>query len=256
MKFYKYSATGNDFILIDNRKGIDFTSEQAKKFCTRKKSIGADGLILLGFSKTCDFSMKIFNADGSVAEMCGNGARAICHFAHHILKIKTKGEYIFETMNGNYSAIVLDNFVKLKMVEKYDVNKYSIDLPMGKRGFYINTGVPHFVIEVDHLDGLDVENVAPAIRHHKNFPQGANVDFFEIKNSECYLRTFERGVEGETLACGTGVVATCYAIEHFYGKKDKISVNVRGGKLEVEFINNETWFSGNVDLIYAGEILR
>lgn len=256
MKFYKYSATGNDFILIDNRKGIPFSNLQAREFCHRKFGIGADGLILLGFSKSSDFSMTIFNADGSVAEMCGNGARAICHFAHHVLKLKTKPEYTFETMNGIYQAIVVDRLVKLKMVEKYDENKYEVDTNIGNRHFYINTGVPHFVIEVENVSMIDVEKIAPAIRNHQNFPNGTNVDFFDFKNETCHLRTFERGVESETLACGTGVVATAYAIQKFYNVQDKVKVIVGGGELEVEFINHETWFSGNVELVYAGETFR
>ncbi len=254
MQFYKYNATGNDFILIDARKEIPLLVEDVKKLCHRRFGIGADGIILLGFSKDADFSMRIINSDGTEASMCGNGTRALIHFAHYVLKLKTRPEYKFTTQNGLYEGSIGDkDEVRIKMTELYDVDKYKLDSFPGKRALYLNTGVPHFVIEVDNLTSLDIEKLSPPLRHHKNFPDGANIDYFQMINDVCHVRTFERGVEAETYACGTGVVATAETVKHFYGKNDRLKINTKGGVLSVEWKNDSRYFIGSVDLVYKGE---
>ncbi|MFZ4715587.1 MAG: diaminopimelate epimerase [Bacteriovoracaceae bacterium] len=255
MKFHKYNATGNDFILFDGRKELSLKTHEIQKLCERRIGIGADGLILLGFDKDTDFSMKIFNSDGREASMCGNGARALIHYAHYVLRMKSRPEYRFKTMNGIYEAEIREKMVKVKMTELYDVNRYQLNEVPGNRALYLNTGVPHFVIEVNDIDKVEVEKVSPALRSHKNFPGGANIDFFQMKGDVCYVRTFERGVEAETLACGTGVVATAETVKTFYGPRDELKVKTKGGELAVEWKNNERWFSGAVEIVYAGELV-
>ena len=254
MKFHKYNATGNDFILIDARKDFSLSASDIIRLCDRRRGIGADGLIALGFDKDADFSMKIFNSDGYEASMCGNGARALIHYAHYVLKMKSRPEYRFKTMNGIYEAVIVEKSVKVKMTELYDINRFQLNEIPGNRALYLNTGVPHFVIEVNDIDKVEVEKISPTIRRHLNFPGGTNVDYFQMKDDICYVRTFERGVEGETLACGTGVVATAETVKSFYGARDALKVMVKGGELLVEWKNNERWFSGSVELVYAGEL--
>jgi diaminopimelate epimerase len=255
MQFYKYNATGNDFILIDARKDVSFSTEQVKKLCHRRFGIGADGIILLGFSKEADFSMRIINSDGSEAAMCGNGTRALIHFAHFVLKLKTRPEYKFTTLNGLYEGSIEEkDEIRIKMTELYDVDKYKLDTFPGKRALYLNTGVPHFVIEVDDLASLDIEKLSPPLRHHAHFPEGANIDYFQMIDDICHVRTFERGVEGETYACGTGVVATAETVRHFYHKADRLKLMTKGGALSVEWKNNDRFFIGSVDLVYKGEL--
>lgn len=254
MQFHKYSATGNDFIIVDGRHPLKFSKELTVKLCHRRFGIGADGILILENSAKADYKMRILNSDGSEGEMCGNGARALLHFAHNILGLKKQPQYKFETMNGLYEGEVNQNMVKIKMTELYDVKKYF--LPEFPQSIYLNTGVPHYVIEVSDIKNYPVEVEGKKIRSHQLFPQGTNVDFFSYANGECYLRTFERGVEGETYACGTGIVATAFALKEFYNLKNKVKINVKGGEVMVEFNPDfsQIYFSGTVELVFNGTI--
>lgn len=259
MKFWKYSANGNDFIMINCLENTwKPEAKLVESLCDRHFGIGADGIVLIEKSSKSDFKMKIFNADGSEAEMCGNATRASIHFAYHILKIKSEREFRFETMNGTYFGEVFDNEVQVEMTELYDIQKVTVSDLGDKNTFYLNTGVPHTVIEVENLKNYPVHEMGKKIRENKRFSKGTNVDFFEVvdsKNPKINLRIFERGVEGETLCCGTGVMATAIACSRFFGWSGQIRVNTLGGEVSA-FVGEDFKsfsFSGNVKLIYSGE---
>jgi diaminopimelate epimerase len=212
INFYKISAAGNDFILVDNRKKIlpKNVAGVAKRLCHRKFSVGADGLITLENSKTADFKMRYFNSDGSPAQMCGNGGRSIARFAHNIGVVAQK--MVFETDAGQVSAQILGRDIRLGLYEPLDV-RLDFTLKVEKREFnasFINTGVPHTIIFINNIDKVDVETIGRMVRYHREFsPEGTNVNFVQKKdNHSLYVRTYERGVEGETLACGTGATAS------------------------------------------------
>jgi diaminopimelate epimerase len=235
IKFSKLTAAGNDFVLIDNRENIipekDYQN-LAKKLCDRKYSIGGDGLILLGKSSCKDFKMKYFNSDGSHASMCGNGGRSVAKFAYDLGVVNSKMG--FETDAGVINAEILaDNRVKLDLYDPKDL-KRNIKVETNDRIFdadFINTGVPHTVIFVDDIEKIDVFKYGREIRYHKIFaPSGTNVNFVKLTDESMLLvRTYERGVEGETLACGTGITASgiISALKGFV--KSPVHVIARGG---------------------------
>lgn len=261
MEFYKYSGSGNDFIFIDNRSGdLRIKPKQIEAWCKRREGIGADGVITIGASKEQDFEMRIFNADGSEAEMCGNGARCSVHFAYHILKIKTEKSFSFETMNGVYEGeIVNDKEVKVKMTELYDVDSININDLSGKRAMYMNTGVPHAVVQVSSAEDVNVKSIGSAIRNDVRFPNGTNVDFFEVvdeKSQTIKLRVYERGVEDETLCCGTGVMATAVSCAKFFNWSGTVNVYAKGGFLKaiVDKELKNLYFQGEVKMLFQGRV--
>jgi diaminopimelate epimerase len=211
IEFYKMTGGGNDFILIDNREGkIDVAALRTSipRICRRKLSVGADGLIVLENSDKAHFRWHFFNADGSKAEMCGNGGRCAARLAH-ILGMAPP-ELTFETVVGIIHAQVKGAVVKLTLPPPTDV-RLGIALLIGEEEIsvdFINTGVPHTVILTPDLTEVDVVGLGRQIRQHQAFqPAGTNVDFVRVENSTVEIRTYERGVEDETLACGTGAVA-------------------------------------------------
>lgn len=261
MEFYKYSGSGNDFIFIDNRSGeFRIRPSQITAWCKRKDGIGADGVITIGASKENDFEMRIFNSDGSEAEMCGNGARCSVHFAYHVLKMKTEPRFTFDTMNGVYAGeIVSGDEVKIKMTELYDVDSINITDLSAKRAMYLNTGVPHAVIQVSSVEDVKVKTLGRAIRNDVRFPGGTNVDFFEVVDDSgqtIKLRVYERGVEDETLCCGTGVMATAVSCAKFFNWSGEINVYAKGGKLKaiVDSDFKELYFQGEVKKLFSGNI--
>lgn len=212
IRFTKISAAGNDFIMIDNRRKLmpRDMAPLVKKLCHRQFAVGADGVILLEKSKKADFRMRYYNSDGSAATMCGNGGRSVAKFAY-ILGVAQK-KMSFETDAGLVQAEISGANVRLGLYEPKDV---LLDFPLKveKREFdasFINTGVPHTVIFVNDIDKADVFNLGRMVRQHRRFlPAGTNVNFVEKKDNHTLLvRTYERGVEDETLACGTGVTAS------------------------------------------------
>ncbi|MDR1522408.1 MAG: diaminopimelate epimerase [Endomicrobium sp.] len=242
INFSKLTAAGNDFVLIDNRNNIipkENYQSLAKKLCDRKYSIGADGLILLENSQNKDFKMKYFNSDGSCACMCGNGGRSVTKFAYDLGIVDSK--MIFETDAGVVNAEVLaQDRVRLSLYAPKDL-KQNIKLQVEGKTFnsdFINTGVPHVVIFVDDIESVDVFKYGRLIRHNKTFsPQGANVNFVQVlEGNRLLVRTYERGVEDETLACGTGITASgiVSALKGF--TKSPVSIVSRGGdELSVSF---------------------
>lgn len=260
MNFSKYSSNGNDFILVDNRlKTFDTGAENIQNLCHRNFGIGADGVVLLEEAEhvSRDFKMRIYNADGSLAEMCGNAARAIVHYAFHELQLKEEPTFLFETENSTYEGEINNDHVKILMTEIYDINTVNVSDLGEKRTYYVNTGVPHTVIEVDNLKNYPVALRGHEIRFDQRFFYGTNVDFFEVlskNDKKVALRIFERGVEGETFCCGTGVVATALACREFFGWNDCISFVIKGGEVEVEFDpgTEKVYFSGEVKHVFSG----
>ncbi|GHT56852.1 diaminopimelate epimerase [Endomicrobiia bacterium] len=244
INFSKLTAAGNDFVLIDNRENIIAEKDcefLAKKLCDRRYSIGGDGLILLEKSASKDFKMKYFNSDGSHASMCGNGGRSVAKFAYELGVVNSK--MVFETDAGVINAEILShNRVKLDLYNPKDLNrdmKIEID---GKElnVDFINTGVPHAVIFVDCAEEMDVFKYGRQVRHHKVFaPDGTNVDFVEVvKDNTLIVRTYERGVEDETLACGTGITASGIISVLKGFAKSPVNIIARGGdKLSVSLKN-------------------
>jgi diaminopimelate epimerase len=240
IKFSKLTAAGNDFVLIDNRENIISEKDYqnlAKKLCDRKYSIGGDGLILLEKSSCKDFKMKYFNSDGSHASMCGNGGRSVAKFAYDLGVVDS--QMVFESDAGVINAEILSgDRVKLDLYEPKDL-KRNIKVELSDREFdvdFINTGVPHTVIFVDDIKKIYVFKYGREIRYHKAFaPSGTNVNFVQLaKDNTLFVRTYERGVEDETLACGTGITASGIISVLKGFAKSPVNVIARGGgKLSV-----------------------
>ncbi len=266
IRFTKLSATGNDFILFDNRENL-FRGDEEQLFrtlCTRRLAIGADGILLIENPQTSAlrftpsrFTMRYFNRDGLESEMCGNGARAAAYYAfrHNI----APAEMQFEVSGDLYHAVVIENKVRLRMQKPWDLklNPNALEEKNIEEGGYVNTGVPHYVLFVQDVNQVDVEKLGKKYRHHSTFqPAGTNVNFVAVKEpAHLHLRTYERGVEEETLACGTGTVASA-VLAHL--KKQipfPIHVTTRGGELTVYGDNNfeKLELEGEVRLVYYGE---
>jgi diaminopimelate epimerase len=261
----KMSGSGNDFILVDHRKpllDVKRMKKFAQKVCRRRVSVGADGIIFIERSKQADFKWRFFNADGSEAEMCGNGGRCAARFAY--LKGIAGSSLTFETLAGILSAHVNGRRVKLEMTKPYGLKldeKISIK---GKRVRIssINTGVPHAALFLKSLENVDVVRMGRSIRNHSHYaPRGTNANFVKVENSSrLSVRTYERGVEDETLACGTGAVASAL-IAAFKGLvRSPVSIRTRGGEVLTVYFEIEgdkvkrVFFEGDVHIIYEAEM--
>ncbi len=259
------SGSGNDFIIIDNRaKIVDETSltQLVTGACRRKMAVGADGLILIEDSDKADFKWRFFNKNGSIAEMCGNGARCAARFA--FLNQIAGNWMAFETVAGIVSAAVNDDLVKIKMTEPFEFKPdYTISLENETLAVSsINTGVPHVVILVDDIETVDVVTLGRKIRYHHEFaPAGTNVNFIAFQeNGVAVIRTYERGVEDETLACGTGSVAGAIVLAHTCQKRSPVEIITRSGsKLNIYFeildnVIQNTYLEGDARVIYQGKL--
>lgn len=258
-------GSGNDFILVDNRagvlKGMNLRG-LAVKVCDRHYSVGADGLIVIVPSKNADFRWRFFNADGSEAEMCGNGSRCAARFAH--LKKIARKKMSFETLAGIIHAQVKKDTVKVQLAGAAGLRmNIAIPLESGRRmGHFINTGVPHVVYLSKDLDHEDIDRIGRTTRFHALFkPLGANVNFLQILGKhKLRIRTYERGVEGETLACGTGAVATALIAGSLGAASSPLEVLTPGGeKLIVSFERagdafNSIHLEGKAEVICEGEL--
>jgi diaminopimelate epimerase len=234
--FYKMSGAGNDFVVLDNRSGGvsgDLGAFSAH-VADRKRGVGADGVLLLEKSPRKHFRMRYFNADGSEADMCGNGGRCIARFANLMGAAPLKME--FENLAGDFEASVLeDGQVVLRMTKPHSL-KLDLDLAVdGKihRGHFINTGVPHLVVPVPDAAAVDVAGLGPKLRYHEAFaPKGTNVNFVQVLGPDSIkVRTYERGVEGETLACGTGSVASAVVMARLGRVGAPVAVTTSGGDI-------------------------
>lgn len=258
MNFTKMQGAGNDFIIINNMElklPVEKLSAIAKRLCQRKISVGADGLIAVDFPEgDADFKMRFYNQDGSIGEMCGNGARCISRYAY-VNKIAGR-KMTFETGAGTVSSEVLEGRLVKVRLNKPEVIKLDNDIEIDNVKYecsYIelgNPGLPHAVVKYDlrHADDCEISDTGRKIRFYKGFPKGANVNFFEIVNDGTVMvKTYERGVEGITLACGTGAASTAAALTlKGYLKGDKIKVIVPGGELFIEAGQN----GGRIDKLY------
>ena len=258
VQFSKYHGTGNDFIMIDGRSqeisGLDH--EAIRTMCSRRFGVGADGLIILGESTTVDFKMRYFNANGQEGTMCGNGGRCITTFARDlgIIGLDTR----FEGIDGIHTATLLpDNEIRLKLND-VDGIRWADD------GYLIDTGSPHYVKFVSRVNEIDVEHEGSKLRNHARFGKdGVNVNFVEVDGNSnmINIRTYERGVEGETYSCGTGVTAAAIC-SYFHFKTNILSYHVKtlGGNLNVAFKTqhhnrfSDIYLTGPVSKVYKGSI--
>src|SRR5215831_9153031 len=262
VRFTKMNGAGNDFILFDNRAGdVRLDRSQIAHLCDRHRGIGADGILLLEKpTNRADFRMRYFNADGGEAEMCGNGARCFARFANKVAGAKKK--ISFETPAGVISAELKGDLVTLQMTEPTDLRLNVKLQDEHKTVHVINSGVPHVVVPVTNLDDADVRREGAAIRYHKMFsPSGTNVNFIEKRGSgKIAIRTYERGVEDETLACGTGIVASALIFGATEACQGPITVLARGGdELQVGFETVAAGFcnvtlTGPAEFVFEGTI--
>lgn len=256
IQFYKYQGTGNDFILIDNRNMAFDRSNNAlvAKLCDRRFGIGADGLMLLQSKQGFDFEMVYYNADGNESSMCGNGGRCIVAFAKSLGLTNNKARFI--ATDGEHEAFINGAIISLKM---NDVNAIEKNTDF----FFLNTGSPHYVQFVNKVESFDVFNEGKKIRYNERFKtQGTNVNFIEKKENSLFVRTYERGVEGETYSCGTGVTAAAIvaSITATSTSNNSCAIETLGGKLNVKFNKQnentftDIWLEGPATFVYEGQI--
>jgi diaminopimelate epimerase len=254
--FYKYQGTGNDFVLFDNTDGSynSISTEQVRRLCDRRFGIGGDGLMLLNKHPDYDFEMKYFNADGRESSMCGNGGRCLVKFAADLGLVRT--DYRFLAVDGVHEAsIELDGNIALKM---NDVSKVRHD----GNNFILDTGSPHFVHLTNDIMHKDMVRIGREIRYSPEFEkEGINVNFVEQTDDadEIIVRTYERGVEDETLSCGTGVTAAALVCAHNENGFNRVDVRTKGGPLAVEFDKSgnhftNIWLIGPAIRVFEGQI--
>lgn len=253
--FYKYQGTGNDFVIIDNRKNIfdKANTELVAKLCDRRFGIGADGLILMEDDEDVDFKMVYYNSDGNQSTMCGNGGRCLVAFAKEMGVINSKA--VFKAVDGIHHAEIQNEIVKLQMLDVSDVEAFDDHI-------FLDTGSPHHVEIRKDIDAIDIQKEGSTIRYGSPYnEEGANVNFVEkLSNDTFTIRTYERGVEGETFSCGTGVTAAGIAMNSI-GESDSnlITLKTKGGDLKVSFTKENgtyknVWLIGPATLVYKGEI--
>jgi len=257
LQFYKYQGAGNDFMLIDNRSGNFKNADHnaVSLLCDRRFGVGGDGLMLLQDHPDYDFEMVYYNADGNLGSMCGNGGRCIVAFARHLGIIDTETNFL--AVDGpHYARITAEgNWIELQMIDVQDI---STD----ENAFVLNTGSPHYVIEASDLEQMDVYQQGKAIRNNPTYKEkGINVNFIENKGDHLFVRTFERGVEDETYACGTGVTAVALSMAYKAKQAGHITTDIKvlGGKLSVNFNYDGQTFTnvflcGPAEKVFEGEI--
>ena len=255
IQFQKYQGTGNDFVILDNRdnKFSSLTIEQVHLLCDRRFGVGGDGLMMLNSKTGYDFEMLYFNADGKPGSMCGNGGRCMVKYVFN-LGIH-KYTYKFLASDGEHEAEVEGHIVRLKMNDVNHVEEHSSYA-------VLNTGSPHFVKFANDVENIDVVETGREIRYNKKYmPDGINVNFVEgLGEDSIFVRTYERGVEDETLSCGTGVTAAALMSAHNPRGFNKVDVRTPGGRLSVEFNKlsdtefENIWLCGPAEFVFSGEI--
>ncbi|HEX8312820.1 MAG TPA: diaminopimelate epimerase [Chthoniobacteraceae bacterium] len=264
LTFTKMNGAGNDFVLVDNRDGaLQLKREQIARLCDRHRGVGADGLLAVEPAQNgADFRMRYYNSDGGEAEMCGNGARCFARFAQRVSG--QSGDLRFETQAGVITGRFFGEKVQIQMSQPHSLRlNESVSVSEEKLTVHsINTGVPHAVVIVDDLENCDVRRLGSALRWHEYFaPKGTNVNFVSVMGTGAIsVRTYERGVEDETLACGTGMVASAIIAHEVTGAASPIAVHVRGGDtLEVAFEKRGTEYhnvllTGPADFVFDGQV--
>ncbi len=255
-EFYKYHGTGNDFIIIDNRNlKVKLNTKQIAHLCNRRFGIGADGLMYLQNKKGFDFEMVYFNSDGNESSFCGNGSRCIVSFAKPLDVIK-KSEITFIATDGIHTAKIKGNIVSMKM---NDVKNIEV----GENYYLLNTGSPHYVKFANGVKNAEIISEAKKIRYSERFAkEGVNVNFAEKNGKGIFVRTYERGVENETLSCGTGVTASALAsaVKGIATTENHCKILTLGGELIVRFHRgkgnsfSDIWLEGPATFVYKGEI--
>ncbi len=256
LHFFKYQGCGNDFIIFDNRSGtIHISNEQVKNLCNRHFGIGADGLMLLELEKGYDFKMVYYNSDGNVSSLCGNGSRCITALAQKLGIIKDKIRFL--AADGEHHSVINGKEIALKMNDVKTIEDHG-------NFVFLNTGSPHVVKWVSNLKDFDVFTEGRKIRRSEPFNSkgGTNVNFIEQTAEGICIRTYERGVENETLACGTGVTAAALVAASLNKASSQTHCKVKtlGGDLSVEFIKNnnsfsEIWLKGPAEFVFEGEYM-
>jgi diaminopimelate epimerase len=246
--FYKYQATGNDFVVMDNRDGkLSLTKEQIEKICDRRFGVGADGLMLIEKHASLNFNVEYYNSDGSQS-LCGNGSRAAVHFASKLGLVN--GKSTFNAYDGAHSAELLSTgIIRLKMNDVAEVKTIGND-------YFLNTGSPHYIRFVDNVHEYPVVEEGRKIRYSEAFkPGGTNVNFVEkLSDNTIYVRTYERGVEDETLSCGTGVTAAAIATS-LKGYTSPVNIKVKGGDLLVEFKSGQSGTFTEIFLVVPAKMV-
>ncbi len=256
--FQKYQGTGNDFVLIDQRTKKYLTrqdKDQIQHICDRRFGVGADGLILLETHEKYDFEMIYFNADGRESSMCGNGGRCMVAFAKYLGIIEDRTSFI--AIDGPHEAVIKgEDWVSLKMIDVPEIEQ-------GADYFILNTGSPHYVVFVEDIDDIDVVENGKAIRYSKRFrEEGINVNFVERKKDGIIVATYERGVEDETLSCGTGVTAAAIAYQLTRSSREETvtAIEAKGGQLSVKLTPDgkkgvkNVWLQGKATRTFSGEL--
>jgi diaminopimelate epimerase len=252
MQFFKYHGTGNDFIMIDNREDSwQPTSEEVASLCDRHFGIGADGLILIEGDEETEFYMNYYNLDGSQS-FCGNGSRCAVAFAKSLGMLE-KEEASFRAIDGYHEAKINGDEISIRMTDVKEV------VARNENEYFVNTGSPHVVRMVEDLN-IDVIELGSGIRYSEEFEkEGTNVNFLTLLNEdEAMVRTYERGVEGETLSCGTGVTACAIVMHHLSNSAEEKQIHALGGDLTVRFEKTEKgyeniWLCGPAELVFKGE---
>lgn len=265
LNFTKMNGAGNDFVVLDNRDlSLKLSKDQIESLCDRHRGIGADGLLAVEPAEgTADYKFRYYNADGGEAEMCGNGARCYGRYAKSLMGGSPES-LSFETVVGDLTAKFDGDLVEIAMSDPFDL---ELDVDLGIDGIgrvdVINTGVPHVVVFLDDLAGTDVIALGREIRNHSHFaPAGTNVNFAQVIGEQhIAIRTYERGVEGETLACGTGMTACALILNLLEGAPSPVDVDVKGGDtLTIGFIPGadnaftEVTLKGPADFVFTGQI--
>ena len=254
VNFYKYQGTGNDFVMIDNRTEILNRSHTdiINHLCDRRFGIGADGLILLQNKEGYDFEMVYFNADGNESTMCGNGGRCTVAFAKFLGIIGTYAHFL--AIDGDHDAMVeKEDWVELKMGNVHDISKDD-------NCYVLNTGSPHYVKFVEDMAAVDVYAEGKAIRYNDTYKaEGINVNFVKVNKKNIEVATYERGVENETLSCGTGVTAAAIAAYLKGLSVEEIPITTKGGNLSVRLEQNGSgfkniWLCGAAKQVFKGQI--
>ncbi|MDF1815761.1 MAG: diaminopimelate epimerase [Verrucomicrobiales bacterium] len=265
-KFWKMNGAGNDFVVVDNRDhSLDLSKDQIALLCQRQRGVGADGFLAVEPAENgADFRMRYYNADGGEAEMCGNGARCFARFVN-FLEGGNLESTSFETIAGVIGAEFVGDQVRIALSSPFDkVLNLQLDLAGESHTVHsVNTGVPHAVIFVDDLDGVDIKSLGAATRFHEHFaPAGTNANFAAIEGPAAIrIRTYERGVEDETLACGTGMAAAALIYSELNDVDGPIKVRVAGGDvLEIDFDRNSEGYEnvtllGPADFTFEGTLL-
>jgi diaminopimelate epimerase len=252
LTFYKYQGTGNDFIMIDNRAGdIALSVPQIEHLCNRKFGIGSDGIVLIESDAAEDFYMNFYNPDGSKS-FCGNGSRCAVAFARHLGIVSNHG--MFGAIDKSHAFVVNDGEISIQMGNVGEVNWEGDHC-------VLNTGSPHYIVLRENPDEVDVLSEGAAIRYSERFgKEGINVNFVHMGEAELWMRTYERGVEAETLSCGTGVTAAAISLASIQKEVREVAVHTRGGHLNVKLERTseghfeDVWLCGPAQSVYQGSI--